>query len=175
MRLDLADEDQLAGRLRRAVRASRSGAGRAAHGPARGGRHRRHPGRPRLWPARVSFGVAGEATELLGDRAYRILPLSDLDAAELIRSVRAAPLLFGYRARAPVDVKALEELLLRVARLADELPTVYGPDAPPNGRQIRSLELNPVIVGESGVRVLSAEARLGRPVPRGDVGPRRIR
>ena len=123
----------------------------------------------------VSFGVAGEATELLGDRAYRILPLSDLDAAELIRSVRAAPLLFGYRARAPVDVKALEELLLRVARLADELPTVYGPEAQPNGRQVRSLELNPVIVGGSGVRVLAAEARFGRPVPRGDVGPRRIR
>ncbi|MGZ4618804.1 MAG: bifunctional acetate--CoA ligase family protein/GNAT family N-acetyltransferase [Frankiaceae bacterium] len=123
----------------------------------------------------VSFGVAGEATELLGDRAYRILPLSDLDATELIRSVRAAPLLFGYRARAPVDVKALEELLLRVARLADELPTIYGADAQPDGRQVRSLELNPVIVGESGVRVLAADARFGRPVPRGDVGPRRIR
>ena len=56
----------------------------------------------------VSFGVAGVATDLLGDRAYRILPLSDLDAAELVRSVRAAPLLFGYRAGPPVDVAALE-------------------------------------------------------------------
>ena len=78
----------------------------------------------------VSFGVAGVATDLLGDRAYRILPLSDVDAAELVRSVRAAPLLFGYRASPPVDVQALEELLLRVARLADELPAVYGPDTP---------------------------------------------
>ena len=56
----------------------------------------------------VSFGVAGVATDLLGDRAYRILPLSDIDAAELVRSVRAAPLLFGYGGAPPVDVEALE-------------------------------------------------------------------
>ena len=123
----------------------------------------------------VSFGVAGVATDLLGDRAYRILPLSDVDAAELVRSVRAAPLLFGYRARAPVDVPAIEELLLRVARLADELPTINRPDTAPGGRQLVSLELNPVMAGTSGVRVLSAQARRGPSVPRRDVGPRRIR
>ena len=174
VRLDLADEEQL--------RAAFEALGELAD-PGLAVQHMAPPGvaviagirEDPIFGPLVSFGVAGEATELLGDRAYRILPLSDLDAAELIRSVRAAPLLFGYRARAPVDVKALEELLLRVARLADELPTVYGPDAPSDGRQIRSLELNPVIVGESGVRVLAAEARFGRPVPRGDMGPRRIR
>ena len=122
----------------------------------------------------VSFGLAGIATDLLGDRAYRILPLSDSDAADLIRSVTAAPLLFGYRARTPVNVKALEELLLKVARLADELPTVYGPDTPLGGRRIQSLELNPVIVGKSEVTVLAAQARMGPPVRRGDAGPRRI-
>jgi acyl-CoA synthetase (NDP forming) len=123
----------------------------------------------------VSFGVAGVATDLLGDRAYRILPLSDVDAAELVRSVRAAPLLFGYRAREPVDVPAIEELLLRVARLADEFPTINRPDAAPGGRQLVSLELNPVMAGTSGVRVLSAQARRGPSLPRTDVGPRRIR
>ena len=122
----------------------------------------------------VSFGVAGVATDLLGDRAYRILPLSDLDAAELVRSVRAAPLLFGYGGAPPVDVAALEQLLLKVARLADELADVTGPDVPP-GAHLHSLELNPVIVGASGLRVLAAQARLGQPVPRADMGPRRIR
>ena len=66
------------------------------------------------------------ATDLLGDRAYRTLPLTDLDAAELVRAPRAWPLLDGYRGSEPVDVAALEDLLLRVARLADDLPEVLG-------------------------------------------------
>jgi len=73
-----------------------------------------------------------------------------------------------------VDVPAIEELLLRVARLADELPTINRPDTAPGGRQLVSLELNPVMAGTSGVRVLSAQARRGPSVPRRDVGPRRI-
>ena len=74
--------------------------------------------------ALVSFGLGGVATDLLGDRAYRTLPLTDLDAAELVRAPRAWPLLNGYRGSEPVDVAALEDLLLRVARLADDLPEV---------------------------------------------------
>jgi nucleotide-binding universal stress UspA family protein len=70
--------------------------------------------------ALVSFGVGGVATELLGDHGFRVLPLTDLDAAALVRSVRAAPLLFGYRGSEPVDVGALETMLLRVTRLAGE-------------------------------------------------------
>ena len=75
------------------------------------------------------------ATDLLGDRAFRTLPLTDLDAAELVRAPRAWPLLDGYRGSEPVDVAALEDLLLRVARLADDLPEVL------------RLRLEPVIVG----------------------------
>jgi acyl-CoA synthetase (NDP forming) len=111
----------------------------------------------------VSFGLGGVATELLGDHGFRVLPLTDLDAAELVRSVRAAPLLFGYRGSAPVDVGALETLLLRVARLADELP------------EVAELELNPVIAGESGLTVLGAAGRIAPPVVRLDTGPRRLR
>ena len=85
--------------------------------------------------ALVSFGLGGVATDLLGDRAYRTLPLTDLDAAELVRAPRAWPLLDGYRGSEPVDVEALENLLLRVARLADDLPEVL------------QLRLEPVIVG----------------------------
>ena len=87
--------------------------------------------------------------------------------------MRAAPLV-RLPASPPVDVHAVEELLLRVARLVDELPAVVGPDPLP-GRRLLSLELNPVMVGTAGVRVLSVQARLGPPVRRGDVGPRRIR
>jgi acyl-CoA synthetase (NDP forming) len=112
--------------------------------------------------ALVSFGLGGVATDLLGDRAFRIIPLTDLDAAELVRSVHAAPILFGYRGSEPVDVAAVERLLLRVARLADDLPEVV------------ALELNPVVVGTSGLSVLGATARLARPPARLDTGPRRL-
>ena len=60
----------------------------------------------------VSFGVSGPATELLGDRAYRIPPMTALDAAEMVRDIKAAPLLLGYRGSEPVDIDAVERLLL---------------------------------------------------------------
>ena len=120
--------------------------------------------------ALVSFGLGGVATDLLGDRAYRTLPLTDLDAAELVRAPRAWPLLNGYRGSEPVDVPALEDLLLRVARLADDLPEVL------------RLTLEPVIVGPPNpwhggrsLVVAGAAARVGSPTGRVDPGPRRMR
>jgi acyl-CoA synthetase (NDP forming)/GNAT superfamily N-acetyltransferase len=113
--------------------------------------------------ALISFGVAGVATDLLGDRAFRVLPLTDVDAADLVRAVRAAPLLFGYRGSEPVDVAALEQLLLRIGLLADDLP------------EVAALDLNPVIVGDKGTFVLGATARVAVPASRLDEGPRRLR
>ncbi|MGY1682190.1 bifunctional acetate--CoA ligase family protein/GNAT family N-acetyltransferase [Geodermatophilus sp. SYSU D01176] len=120
--------------------------------------------------ALVSFGLGGVATDLLGDRAYRALPLTDLDAAELVRSPRAWPLLDGYRGSEPADVAALEDLLLRVAALADDLPEVL------------QLSLEPVIVGPPNpwhggrsLVVAGAAARIGPPTARVDPGPRRMR
>jgi hypothetical protein len=55
---------------------------------------------PLLGPV-VSFGLGGDATDLLGDIAHRIPPLTDLDLADLVRSVRAAPRLFGHRGAQP--------------------------------------------------------------------------
>ena len=72
----------------------------------------------------VSFGMAGTPSELLGDVAYRIPPLTDADAADLVRDVRGSPLLFGYRGSERVDVPAVEELVQRMARLKDDLPEV---------------------------------------------------
>ncbi len=120
--------------------------------------------------ALVSFGVGGVATELLGDRAFRTLPLTDLDAAELVREPRAWPLLDGWRGSEPVDTAALEDLLLRVARLADDLPEVL------------RLTLEPVIVGPANpwhggrsLVVAGGTARVGPPTARVDPGPRRMR
>jgi acyl-CoA synthetase (NDP forming)/RimJ/RimL family protein N-acetyltransferase len=120
--------------------------------------------------ALVSFGVGGVATDLLGDRAYRTVPLTDLDAAELVRAPRAWPLLNGYRGSEPVDVAALEDLLLRVARLADDLPEVL------------RLTLEPVIVGPAdpwhggrSLVVAGGTGLVGPPTARVDPGPRRMR
>ncbi|MEU6076446.1 GNAT family N-acetyltransferase [Micromonospora sp. NPDC047074] len=110
----------------------------------------------------VGFGLGGVATELLGDRAWRAVPLTDLDAAELVDEPRAAPLLRGHRGAAPVDRAALADLLLRVGRLADEQP------------RVRALTLNPVLARPDGISVLHATVRIGSAVPRPDTGPRRL-
>jgi acyl-CoA synthetase (NDP forming)/GNAT superfamily N-acetyltransferase len=96
----------------------------------------------------VSFGVSGPATDLLGDRAYRIPPMHSEDASDMVREIRSAPLLFGYRGSEPVDVAAVEHLLLRVAQLKNDLP------------QVRSLELDLILVGPQGATVLNAVGRV---------------
>ncbi|MFI6685962.1 GNAT family N-acetyltransferase [Streptomyces sp. NPDC050485] len=110
----------------------------------------------------LSFGLAGAASELLGDTAHRLIPATDRDAAELLRSIRTAPLLFGWRGSAPVDTAALEELLLRVSRLVDDHPEVV------------AVGLEPVIVAQRGLSVLGAHVRLAPPPARNDLGPRRL-
>ncbi|MFV5992002.1 GNAT family N-acetyltransferase [Streptomyces sp. NPDC056231] len=110
----------------------------------------------------LSFGLAGAPSELLGDTAHRLVPATDRDAAELIRSIRAAPVLFGWRGSAPVDTAALEELLLRVSRLVDDHPEVV------------SVALEPVVVATQGLTVLGATVRLSPPPARTDLGPRRL-
>ncbi|MFK0232890.1 bifunctional acetate--CoA ligase family protein/GNAT family N-acetyltransferase [Streptomyces vinaceus] len=110
----------------------------------------------------LSFGLAGVASELLGDTAHRLVPATDRDAAGLIRSIRAAPLLFGWRGSDPVDTPALEELLLRLSRLVDDHPEVVG------------VTLEPVVVATEGLSVLSASVRVAHPPARTDMGPRTL-
>jgi acyl-CoA synthetase (NDP forming) len=110
----------------------------------------------------VWFGVGGVASELFDDTAYRAAPLTDVDAAEMVRTVRAAPLLLGHRGSAPVDLAALEDLLLRVSTLADALP------------EVAELELQPVLAAAAGRTVLVASARLSPPLVRVDRGPRAL-
>jgi acyl-CoA synthetase (NDP forming) len=99
--------------------------------------------------------MGGVAAELLADHALRIVPLTEEDAREQVRSLRSSPLLFGYRGAPPVNVDALQELLLRVGILADDVP------------EVAEMDLNPVIVDDRGaiavdvkIRVEPAPARL---------------
>ncbi|MDX3234726.1 GNAT family N-acetyltransferase [Streptomyces sp. ME03-5709C] len=110
----------------------------------------------------LSFGIAGAPSELLDDMAHRLVPATDRDVAELVRSIKAAPLLFGWRGAEPVDTGALEELLLRVSLLVDDLPEVV------------SVDLEPVAVASAGLSVLGARVRLARPPARTDLGPRAL-
>jgi len=118
--------------------------------------------RDALFGSLVLFGMGGFQAELLRDTALRILPLTDLDARELVRSLRTSPLLFGYRGTAPVDVDALESVLLRVAQLAEAVP------------EIAELDANPVIVSTDGAVAVDVKVRLA-PIPAALPEVRRLR
>ena len=96
----------------------------------------------------VSFGIAGPMTELLGDRAYRIPPIGERDAAAMVREIKASPMLFGYRGSEVVDVGEVERLILRVAELQHDLP------------QVSALELPLVLAGPVEASVLRATVRV---------------
>jgi acetyl coenzyme A synthetase (ADP forming)-like protein len=96
----------------------------------------------------VMFGSGGTAVELFGDRVLRILPMTDQDAHEMVRSIRGAPLLFGHRGAPACDVDAVEDVLLRVARLAEEIP------------QLAEMDLNPVIASPHGAVAVDVRIRL---------------
>ncbi len=107
----------------------------------------------RLFGPVVMFALGGTTGELMGDRAYRLLPLTDLDADRLIGSLRCSPLLYGYRGRPPADVTALADVLLRVAALAEDVP------------QVAELTLDPVVASPDGAVVADARMRVAPPEP----------
>ena len=110
----------------------------------------------------VVFGLGGAATGVLGDQAARLTPLTDTDADELIRGTDATPLLSGHGGAPPADTRALADVLLRVSRLADDLP------------EVAELELNPVIARPDGVSAARARVRVG-PADSRDPFLRRLR
>ncbi|MQA31860.1 MAG: GNAT family N-acetyltransferase [Luteitalea sp.] len=110
----------------------------------------------------VGFGLGGIHVEVLGDVQFRIAPLTDRDADELLSGIRGFKLLQGFRGHPPADIEALRELLLRVARLADAVP------------EIADLDLNPVIalapghgcrIVDARIRVAARRAAPSKPAP----------
>ncbi|MEP6856569.1 MAG: acetate--CoA ligase family protein, partial [Pedococcus sp.] len=116
-----------------------------------------------LFGPAVSFGISGAITDLVGDRVFRIPPISALEAAETVRAIKAAPLLFGYRGSEQVDVPAVEDLVRRVAQLKNDLP------------QLSQLDLVLVHATIHGVNVLHATGRVeAMAEPRSDLFVRRL-
>ena len=101
-----------------------------------------------LFGSLVMAGLGGVHTDLLGDRTFRAIPLTDRDAAAMWRELRAAPLLTGYRGMPAMDTAALEQLLLRVAQLAEDFP------------EVSELDLNPVVAVPAGVAALDVKLNL---------------
>ena len=115
----------------------------------------------------IRFRLAGEIPRLLADYAYRIPPVTDRGAAHLIREPRAAAVLTDVWASGDsqgpsVNLEALEDLIMRLGRLADDLP------------ELGWLELNPMIVHSGGVAVLNASGWVQRPAARTDLESRRL-
>ena len=96
----------------------------------------------------VMFGLGGIHVELLKDVAFRIAPMTDRDAREMVRQVRSFPMLEGLRGAPPTDIAALESALLAVARLSEDHPA------------LQEMDLNPVRVLPRGRGVMAVDARM---------------
>jgi acyl-CoA synthetase (NDP forming) len=102
----------------------------------------------------VAVGLGGVHVEVLADVCFRVAPLSDRDAAEMVRGLRGFRLLEGYRGHPPADVAAIEEVLLRISRLAEEIP------------EIGEIDLNPIFAFPPGAGCRIADARIRVQPPR---------
>jgi acyl-CoA synthetase (NDP forming) len=96
----------------------------------------------------VAFGSGGVLVELLDDVVFRVLPLTDRDAREMINSGRIARLLKGYRGSPAADTKAIEQLVLRLGALAESVPRIV------------EVDLNPVVVHSKGAGISIIDARI---------------
>ena len=101
----------------------------------------------------IAFGLGGIHVEILGDVQFRITPLTEDDAVQMIRGIKGYPLLKGYRGHPPADVEAIKDVLLRISRLVEEIP------------EILELDLNPVfcLAPGQGCRIVDARIRVSNP------------
>ena len=100
----------------------------------------------------VLYGSGGTLVELLADVAFKLQPLTDVDAAAMLDEVRGTALLRGYRGAPKMDEAALKDLILRLSALAEACP------------ELREIDLNPVKVLPRGLRVVDARVRI-EPLP----------
>ncbi|MET1020773.1 MAG: GNAT family N-acetyltransferase [Arthrobacter sp.] len=117
---------------------------------------------PLLGPV-VSFGLAGDAVNLLDDWAHRVPPLSGSDLHDFIRAPRASRKLFGYQGLPAVDAASLEDLAARLTRLKDNHP------------EIALVDFNPVLAGPDGAAILAADVRIANAAQRTDSARRAMR
>jgi acetate---CoA ligase (ADP-forming) len=101
----------------------------------------------------VAVAAGGAATELLGDAAARLTPLTDRDASEMVRELRTFSLLDGFRGAPRCDIAAVEAVLLRLSALAEA------------HHEIVEIEVNPLIVSASGALAVDVRARVEPAAP----------
>ena len=92
----------------------------------------------------LMFGLGGVFVEILKDVAFRIAPITRADAEEMVKEIKAYPLLKGYRNTPPADIEAIISILLNTSRLVMDYP------------QIKELDLNPVMAYEKGAKTVDA-------------------
>ncbi len=97
----------------------------------------------------IMFGLGGILVEILKDVSFRIVPLAQRDAREMIREIKGYPLLEGYRGQEPVDVANLEELILKVSNFVEQNP------------EVEELDLNPIFAYSDGAVAVDARIILG--------------
>jgi len=102
---------------------------------------------PQMGPM-IMFGLGGVFVEVLKDVAFRIAPLTDIDAQELIRSVKAVKLLEGARGMIPAQMDKVEDTLLRISQLADQ------------HRFVKELDINPLMVSDKDGEPIAVDARI---------------
>ena len=96
----------------------------------------------------IMFGLGGILVEILKDVSFRIVPLTKRDARDMIKEIKAYPLLEGYRGQEPADIPFLEELLLKVSDFVEKNP------------QIKELDLNPIFAYNDGAVAVDARIAL---------------
>jgi acetate---CoA ligase (ADP-forming) len=96
----------------------------------------------------LAFGLGGVNVEIINDVQFRVTPLTDVDARHMIHGIRGFRLLKGYRGHPPADIGAVEEVLLRLSRLAEEIP------------ELAEMDLNPLIALPPGQGCSAVDARI---------------
>jgi acyl-CoA synthetase (NDP forming) len=92
----------------------------------------------------IMFGLGGIFVEVLKDISFRILPIEERDAREMITEIKGYEILKGARGNPPRDIQAIEEVLMKVSKLSMENP------------EINEIDLNPIFVSEKGLQVVDA-------------------
>jgi acyl-CoA synthetase (NDP forming)/GNAT superfamily N-acetyltransferase len=116
-----------------------------------------------LFGSLLMTGLGGIHTDLLADRSLQLLPVTDLDAEAMWKRLRGAKLLTGYRGSPAGDTDALQDVLLRLGRLAEDFPP------------IAELDLNPLLVFPHGVTAVDVKLRLSPVGPELDPSLRALR